>query len=63
MATQHCSNLNHRRSNAPVRGCPACGKVVNESVRATRCREEEHASQKKNGSLFCTGCGTRLRAA
>ena len=38
-----------------------CGKVVNDKVRATRCGEVEHARRRKNGDLFCTGCGERLR--
>ncbi|HUH02068.1 MAG TPA: hypothetical protein VML75_08720 [Kofleriaceae bacterium] len=40
-----------------------CGEIVNQNVRTLNCREDEHARQRKNGSMFCTGCGGRLRAA
>lgn len=58
---QHCPNFNHRRSNPPVRGCPTCGGVVNTQIRAERCSDAEHASRRKNGDMFCTGCCLRLR--
>jgi len=56
-----CPNFNHRRSNAPVRGCPMCGEVVNAGMRAKACNETEHTNQRKNGDLFCVGCGKQLR--
>ena len=32
MKSPPCPNMNHRRSNAPVRHCPDCGAVVNGQV-------------------------------
>jgi hypothetical protein len=57
-----CDNLNHRRPNAPVRHCPACGDAVNERVRAPQCSEREHATARRERSVFCAYCGTRLIA-
>ncbi len=39
MNATSCSNLNHRRSAAPVRFCPQCGEMVNRGVAINRCRE------------------------
>jgi hypothetical protein len=55
-----CTNLNHRRSNAPVRFCPSCGDVVNANVRPIRCLVSEHDVQRRNQSVFCIHCGQRL---
>lgn len=57
-----CENLNHRRANAPVRHCPTCGGVVNERVRAQQCSEVQHAVVRRERSVFCADCGTRLIA-
>lgn len=61
MSTVRCPNLNHRRSNAPVRACPSCGEIVNHKVRAKRCTEREHASRRRNGDVFCVDCENQLR--
>jgi hypothetical protein len=61
MYAERCPNFNHRRSDAPVRVCPMCGEVVNAKVVAKRCSDTEHAGRRKNGDLFCTGCGEQLR--
>jgi hypothetical protein len=61
MRANNCPNFNHRRSDAPVRGCPMCGEVVNAKLRAMRCGEDEHAVRRRNGDMFCTACGERLR--
>ena len=55
-----CENLNHRRTNAPVRHCPGCGGVVNEQVRARQCSETQHAAERRQGTTFCVDCGTQL---
>jgi len=55
-----CDNLNHRRENASVRHCPKCGGVVNEHVCARRCSEAQHATARRQQSIFCVDCGTRL---
>jgi hypothetical protein len=38
-----CPNLNHSRTNAPVRFCPRCGEVVNENIPIRKCTTAEHA--------------------
>jgi hypothetical protein len=58
-----CSNLNHRRAHAPVRHCPGCGGVVNDRVSPQRCSEAQHAAARRERSMFCVDCGTRLIAA
>jgi uncharacterized Zn finger protein len=60
MRANPCENMNHRRSNAPVAHCPSCGGVVNEAMRNRSCREAEHAVSRREGSVFCVHCGTRL---
>ncbi len=55
-----CPNFNHSRMNVPVRHCPSCGEVVNESIASEQCREEEHASQRRRRSTYCVDCGERL---
>lgn len=61
MNRERCTNLNHRRPNAPVRGCPTCGEIVNARVHAAHCSEAEHAQRRKSGDTFCTACCGRLR--
>jgi hypothetical protein len=55
-----CTNLNHRRSDAPVAHCPECGDVVNASARRLRCTEVEHAAARRARSAFCVHCGQKL---
>ena len=55
-----CPNLNHRRSDAPVRCCPSCGGVVNPKVGPARCQSSRHDVQRRGGSAFCVDCGERL---
>lgn len=55
-----CNNLNHGRSNAPVRHCPTCGEVVNDAVKKETCSEEKHAIQRRQRSTYCVDCGLRL---
>ncbi len=55
-----CDNLNHRRENASVRHCPACGDVVNDRVRRRNCTDAQHAAERRQYSVFCVDCGTRL---
>jgi len=55
-----CTNLNHRRSDAPVGHCPDCGAVVNARARVSRCAEDDHAISRRQRSTFCVHCGERL---
>ena len=55
-----CANMNHRRSNAPVRFCPTCGEVVNAKVAIKRCPEELHGRRRREQSQFCVDCGEQL---
>jgi len=55
-----CENLNHRRTNAPVRHCPLCGGVVNEGVCAKQCSETRHAAARRQRTVFCVDCGAQL---
>ncbi len=55
-----CDNLNHRRTNASVRHCPKCGGIVNEHVGARQCSDAQHATARRQQSVFCVDCGTRL---
>jgi hypothetical protein len=55
-----CTNLNHRRTDAPVRHCPHCGEVVNTAARPGRCHSARHDARRKDGSSFCVDCGARL---
>ena len=55
-----CTNMNHRRSDAPVRFCPMCGEVVNESLATKRCPEEEHGRQRREQNKYCVDCGEEL---
>lgn len=55
-----CPNLNHRRSDAPVRCCPGCGGIVNAKVSAIRCASARHDDQRRGGSVFCVNCGEQL---
>jgi ribosomal protein S27AE len=56
----NCPNLNHRRSDAPVRFCPRCGEVVNGGVAIKGCHVLGHAKRRKNMEQFCVDCGERL---
>ncbi len=56
-----CTNLNHRRSPVPIRCCPMCGEVVNQTVRIGQCTDEEHSAQRRRTNNYCTECGLRLR--
>ena len=55
-----CTNMNHRRPNAPVSHCPQCGRVVNSSIAATNCDGEKHAAARRRQSEFCVDCGKQL---
>lgn len=58
-----CTNLNHRRSDSPVGHCPQCGEVVNERFHVSRCSESQHDQARRQQSMFCVHCGTRLIAS
>ena len=55
-----CDNMNHRRANAPVPYCPQCGRVVNGAIPARNCTAEEHGITRRQGSVYCVGCGAQL---
>jgi len=60
MRPTSCTNLNHRRTDAPVRCCPWCGEVVNREVMARRCTEMAHAQKRQDRDVFCVDCGEQL---
>ena len=57
-----CDNLNHLRPNAPIRHCPQCGGVVNESRAKAKCEAPIHATRRKQRSAYCIDCGDELIA-
>jgi hypothetical protein len=61
MNAETCSNLNHRRGDAPVRACPQCGGVVNARIATKQCSADAHASRRKDGDAYCLNCATPLR--
>jgi hypothetical protein len=60
MLQKRCDNDNHGRSVVTVRFCASCGAVVNGSISASRCPDEEHARMRRARSTYCIGCGERL---
>lgn len=58
-----CSNLNHRRSDAPVGHCPQCGGVVNQAFHKSGCAEADHAAARRQQSAYCVRCGEQLIGA
>jgi hypothetical protein len=61
MTPNPCTNLNHRRSESPVRFCPQCGVVVNAHIAERQCSEVNHARSRRSHSPFCVDCGDTLR--
>ena len=57
---QRCENFNHRRSDAPVRFCPTCGEVVNQSLPIKKCTQDEHGKMRRERNKFCVHCGEQL---
>ena len=55
-----CKNLNHRRTNPPVRYCVDCGELLNGDLFPTECTEEDHAKRRRGRSKFCPNCGEQL---
>lgn len=60
MQRDTCPNLNHRRMNPPVRYCPNCGKLVNGTLLAKKCSEQEHAEMRRSRNEYCVDCGEQL---
>ena len=60
MNPNECPNLNHRRTDAPVRCCPNCGHVVNERIPIKNCSEETHAKRRMEHSTFWVDCGEQI---
>lgn len=56
---ERCPNMNHSRSNAPVKYCPNCGEIVNRQAQR-KCDGEKHAHLRKSGNTFCVDCGKKL---
>ncbi len=61
-ASPPCGNLNHVRLNPPVRHCPNCGAIVNDTIPVARCSEHEHADRRRHRDAYCIGCGAQLIA-
>jgi hypothetical protein len=59
-ARTHCTNLNHRRTNPPVRYCPNCGKLMNGDIDVTKCPDGKHAERRKARNAYCMDCGDQL---
>lgn len=55
-----CPNLNHRRSDAPVRFCPQCGGTVNAGQPIRACTNDSHAAARRQQTTYCAHCGVRL---
>lgn len=53
-------NLNHMRTDVPIRFCPMCGEVVNGSILIPKCCAERHAARRREGDTYCMDCGERL---
>lgn len=60
MNDNRCRNMNHSRSNIPIRFCPDCGDKVNASI-VTKCDDPKHAARRKDRNTFCCDCGKNLR--
>jgi hypothetical protein len=56
----NCPNMNHSRSNAPVRFCPSCGEKFSSTAPKVSCDEAKHASRRKDRNAFCHDCGKKL---
>lgn len=54
-----CANMNHGRTNPPVRNCPMCGEVVNKVIFAS-CDGTKHAARRKERNAYCCDCGKKL---
>ncbi|MGZ3743082.1 MAG: hypothetical protein ACXVBQ_04415 [Pseudobdellovibrionaceae bacterium] len=54
-----CQNMNHNRTNAPVKFCPSCGEAVNKAA-SNSCDEIKHAARRKERNSFCHDCGKKL---
>jgi hypothetical protein len=61
MPPNPCTNLNHRRTESPVRFCPQCGAVVNARITPRQCSEISHDKSRRNQNFFCIDCGDMLR--
>jgi rRNA maturation protein Nop10 len=58
-----CPNLNHRRSDAPVRYCPQCGGTVNSAHPVVACPADRHTAARRQQSAYCVHCGMQLIGA
>jgi hypothetical protein len=53
--------MNHRKSNAPILHCVACGEIVNRKISPLqRCAEQKHAEKRRQQNKYCSGCGDQL---
>ena len=59
-----CENLNHRRTNASVAYCPACGALVNpqRATSAAACTPAQHDHSRRQQNQHCVDCGKQLIA-
>jgi hypothetical protein len=60
MLGNNCRNLNHGRTNVPVRFCSMCGELVNGRISSIGCNEEKHATTRRQMNKFCVDCGEQL---
>jgi len=60
MRRNWCPNMNHKRSDAPVRYCPNCGEAVNANILAKKCSDKEHANSRMDMYKYCVHCGLQL---
>ena len=58
--TTRCPNLNHGRSEPPIRACPMCGSIVNSRVLAKACSDARHAQLRRERNAYCADCGKHL---
>ena len=59
MADIRCPNMNHGRTNAPIRHCPNCGELLNAAIRKG-CDDAKHKILRRDRSIFCHDCGKKL---
>jgi len=63
MQRNHCANDNHGRAVVTVRFCASCGSILNDRIRTSPCRPEQHARMRRARNAYCVNCGERLALA
>jgi hypothetical protein len=62
MYQKQCPNMNHSRSNTPVRYCPNCGEQVG-NLNMVKCDTQKHDYRRKERDHYCVDCGKSLKGA